>query len=251
MSLHDLSATTIDGKTQKLADYAGHVLLVANNRPPSAGSRRNTRGSRLLWRALSRQAGSSCWASRRTSSARRSRAPRPRSRTSARRSSRSASGMFKPRSPSRKRRSPPVYRFLAADHGVAEVELPQVPRGARRSGDRGVPVGDGASRTLLRAAIEAGARRRLDSAPGVARFSGPGWRSQVLKSSSSAPGPSGLALAPGSRARACGRASSSASREAPRHRRAPSPCRRRTLELSIASSASPTRRSSAGGRSTR
>jgi glutathione peroxidase len=49
MSLHDLSATTIDGKTQNLADYAGHVLLVANT-ASECGFTPQYAGLEALWR---------------------------------------------------------------------------------------------------------------------------------------------------------------------------------------------------------
>jgi len=50
MSLHDLSATTIDGKTQKLSDYAGKVLLVVNT-ASECGYTPQYAGLETLWRS--------------------------------------------------------------------------------------------------------------------------------------------------------------------------------------------------------
>jgi glutathione peroxidase len=49
MSLHDLSATTIDGETQSLADYKGKVVVVANT-ASQCGSTPQYAGLEGLWR---------------------------------------------------------------------------------------------------------------------------------------------------------------------------------------------------------
>jgi glutathione peroxidase len=54
MSLHDISATTIDGKEQSLADYKGKVLLVVNV-ASECGSTPQYAGLEKLWRELKDQ----------------------------------------------------------------------------------------------------------------------------------------------------------------------------------------------------
>jgi glutathione peroxidase len=49
MSLHDISATTIDGSTQSLADYKGRVLLIVNT-ASECGFTPQYAGLEKLWR---------------------------------------------------------------------------------------------------------------------------------------------------------------------------------------------------------
>jgi glutathione peroxidase len=54
MSLHDISATTIDGQAQSLADYKGKVLLVVNT-ASECGSTPQYEGLEKLWREFKDQ----------------------------------------------------------------------------------------------------------------------------------------------------------------------------------------------------
>ena len=81
--LADIEVQTIDGETRTLRDHAGKVLLVVNV-ASRCGFTPQYAGLEALLPALSGRAASRCWAFPATSSAIRSRATRPKSRTSAR-----------------------------------------------------------------------------------------------------------------------------------------------------------------------
>ena len=115
MSLHDITAKTLEGEEKNLADYKDQVLLVVNM-ASECGSTPQYAGLEALWREYKDKGARRCSGFRRTISAGRSRATRAQIREFCTKNYQVTFPLFAKVKTVGEGQSP-VYRYLAADHG--------------------------------------------------------------------------------------------------------------------------------------